>query len=245
ERLGQPGQAVEDALAVIQQPYLDRSELNKIVRLLATNKPEDLKEIDTWPAVKNLNEYELLSLARSLSFERTLLPSAELLIRSASAKSNKNSQCDTDLVSELETDLVLNLIGQGRFGEAAYMCNKRLEEDASDQPALFNLAMATWGETLQVPVDIFQSVLNLGMTKPDGSANYPQCMSLANWATGKFVEAEELLVEAKRSTAVVEISCWSFLYRTPPIFLQELDQQEEMFSGKKILPEVISSKSSE
>lgn len=242
ERLGQPGQAVEDALTAIQQPYLDSSELNKIVRLLATNKPEDLKEIDTWPAVKNLNEYELLSLARSLSFERALLPSAELLIRSALAKSDKNSQCDTDLVSELGTDLVLNLIGQRRFSEAVYICSKRLEEDASDQPALFNLAMATWGETLQKPVDIFQSVLDLGMTEPDGSANYPQCMSLANWATGKFAEADKLLVEAKRNTAVVEVSCWSFLYRTPPIFLQDLDQQEEMFSDKEILPEVISGK---
>ena len=245
ERLGQPGQAVEDALAVIQQPYLDSSELNRIVRLLATNKPEDLKEIDTWPAVKNLNEDELLFLAQSLSFERALLPSAELLIRSALAKSNKNSQRETDLVPELETYLVLNLIGQRRFDEAVYMCNKHLEEDASEQPALFNLAMATWGKTLQVPVDIFQSVLNLGMTKPNGSANYPQCMSLVNWAIGKFAEAEKLLAEAKRNTAVVEISCWSFLYRTPPIFLQELDQQEEMFSGKEILPEVISSKSSD
>ena len=233
EKLGQSGQAVEDALTVVQQPYLDSSELNRIVRLLATNKPEDLKEIHTWPAVKNLDEYELLFLTRSLSFERSLLPSAELLIRSTIARLDESSL--------LETELSVNLVGQKRFTEAIYICNKQLEKNASDEPSLFNLAIATWGETLQLPVDIFESLLDLGMTRSNYSANYLQCMSLANWAVGKREEAEEFLAESRRKATAVEFSCWSFLYRTPTIFLQELDQQKEMFSGKKILPGVISS----
>ena len=230
-RLGQPEQAIESALIAVQQPSLGRSELNRIVRVLATNKREALKEIDSWPAVKKLNEHELLLLVQSLSFERALLSSAELLIRSAIAKSDENSP--------LETELVVNLIGQRRFTEAIYICNKQLENNTSDQPVLFNLAIATWGKTLRVPVDIFQSVLDLGMTRPKFSANYLQCMSLANWAVGKLAEAEELLAESKHRATAVEFSCWSFLCRTPPIFLQELEQQEEMFSGKEIYPEVI------
>lgn len=237
ERLGQSGQAVEDALTVVQQPYLDSSELNKIVRLLATNKPEDLKEIHTWPAVKNLDEYELLLLTRSLSFERGLLPPAELLIRSTIARLDESSL--------LETELAVNLVGQKRFTEAIHICNKQLEKNASDEPSLFNLAIATWGETLQLPVDIFESLLDLGMTRSNYSANYLQCMSLANWAVGKRKEAEELLEESRHKATAVEFSCWSYLYRTPPIFLQELEQQKEMFFDKKILPEVISGKSSD
>ena len=236
DRLGQTGQAVEDALTAVQQPYLDSSELNRIVRLLAINKPEDLKEIDTWPAVKKLNEYELLLLARSLSFERGSLPSAELLIRSAIAK--------TDESFWFGVELVVNLIGQRRFGEAISICNKSLEQHASNQNTLFNLAMATWGVTLQVPVDIFQSVLDLGMPESDWSANYLQCISLANWAVGKLAEAEELLAESKHRATAVQFSCWSFLCRTPPVLLQELDQQKKMFSGEEILPEVILSKDS-
>ena len=236
-RLGQNEQAVENALIAIQQPDLDSSELNQIVRVLASNERETLEKIDSWPAIKNLNEHELLFLAQSLSFERTLLASGELLIRSAIEKSDENFG--------LETDLVLNLIGQGRFDEAIDTCNKQLKENAFNQPTLFNLAIATWGKTLQVPEDIFQSVLDLGMTKPNYSANYPQCISLANWATGNLARAEELLEESRRKSTTVEFSCWSYLYRTPPIFLQELEQQKEMFSGKEVLPKVISDKGSD
>ena len=244
DRLGQPEQAVENALIAVQQPRLNGFELNQIVRVLATNERQALKKIDSWPAVKNLSEYELESLARSLSFDRTLLPSAKLLIHSALAKSDENSQIETDFVLKLETDFALNLIGQKRFGEAIDICKKLLDKYTSDQAILFNLAIATWGETLQVPVDIFQSVLDLGMPKPGNPANYPQCMSLANWATGKLAKAEELLEESRHKATVVEFSCWSYLYRTPQIFLQELDQQEKMFSGKEVLPEVILSKNS-
>ena len=245
DRLGERTQAVEYALIAVQQPSLNGFELNQIVRVLATNKRETLKKIDSWPAIKNLNEHELEFLARSLSFDRALLPSAKLLIRSALAKSDKNSRIETDLVLKLETDLALNLIGQRRFGKAVDICKKLHDKYTSNQPILFNLAIATWGKTLQVPVDIFQSMLDLGITKTTNPANYPQCMSLANWATGKPAEAEKLLEESRRKATAVDFSCWSFLYRTPTIFLQELDQQKEMFSGKKVLPEVISSKGSD
>ncbi len=58
-RLGQHGQAVENALIAIQQPNLDSSELNQIVRVLAAKEHEVLNKIDSWPAIKNLNEDEL------------------------------------------------------------------------------------------------------------------------------------------------------------------------------------------
>lgn len=243
DRLRQREQAVETALIAVQQPNLDSSQLNQIVRILSANKREALEKIDSWPAVKNLNEYELLSLVQSLSFERTLLPLAELLVHSALA--NKDFQCDTDLVYKFEHNLVLNFIGQRKFSEAVSICNKHLEKDLSDQFALFNLAIATWGESPQVPKDIFQSVLDLGMTELSDSANYLQCMSLAHWATGRLEEAEELLTKARLKATAVEFSCWSFLHRIPPIFLQDLDQQEEMVSGKEVLPEVISRKDSD
>lgn len=231
DRLGQTKQAVKNALIAVQQPSLDGFELNQIVRVLATNEREALEKIDSWPAVKDLEEDELLLLAESLSFKRALLPSAELLIRSAIAKS--------DEIFGLETELAVNLIGQKKFSEAINICNKQLEKDTSNQASFFNLAIATWGKTLQVPVDIFQYVLDLGMTRPGFSANYLQCMSLTNWAVGKLAEAKELLAESKHRATAVEFSCWSFLYQTPPIFLQELEQQEEMFSGKEVYPEVI------
>ncbi len=241
DKLGQPEQAVKNALIAIQQPSLNRFELNQIVRMLAANEHEVLNKIDSWPAVKNLNENELRILVQSLSFKRTLLPSANLLIHSAIAKSNKNPG--------LNIDLAVNLIGQRRFDEVIYICNKHLEKETSNQPidqaVLFNLAIATWGETSQVPVDIFQSVLDLGITELKHSANYLQCMSLANWATGKLPEAEKLLAKARLKANAVDFSCWSFLFRTPPALLQELEQQKEMFSDKKILPDVISGKGSD
>jgi len=237
ERLGQLEQAVESALIAIEQPSLEIFKLKQIARVLVNNEHEVLKEVDSWPAVKNLTARELLLLVPSMSYKRELLSLTEKLIRSALAKSDENSRHVS------MSDLLINLIGQRRFSEAIDICNKYLEKEASYQPVLFNLAIATWGKTLQIPVKIFESVLDLGITKSYNSANYPQCMSLASWATERFKDAEELLKEARhKASRGPDFSCWSFLVRKPQILIEELDQQKEMFSDKKILPEIIFSK---
>ncbi len=246
DKFGQTKQAIENALIAVQQPKLGGFELNQIVRLLANKEPSTLKKIDSWPAIKNLSEHESIPLTESLSFNRSLLPSAELLIRFALAKSDKSPQTEVALILKLRANLVLNLIGQKRFSEAIDICNNIIKNHPSDQSSLFNLAIATWGEDpLKMPVDMFQSALNFGTNKPNYSANYLQCMSLASWATGKSSEAEEFLEKARRKIVTVEFSCWSFLFRTPRIFLQELEQQKKMFSDKEILPDVISGKDSD
>ena len=213
---------VENALIAIKQQNLGIHELSRIIQVLPHNEHVN---IDSWPAVKKLNEHHLLFLAQLLSFEYHLLSSAELLIRSAIAKSDKNS--------ELKNDLVLNLIGQYKHAEAIEMCKEQLKENASDQNTLFNLAVATWGETGKVPEDIFQSVLDSGMTEGNYSASYLQRISLASWATGKSDEAGKLLEKAKLKANVVNIdfSYWSFLFRAREKFLEDLDRQEIMFSG--------------
>ncbi len=225
---------VETALIAIQQKNLGILELSQIIRVLSGNEPEKLDKIDSWPAVKELNEHHLLFLAQLLSFDWHLLSSAELLIRSAIAKSDKNS--------ELKNDLVLNLIGQSELAEAIKICKKQLKENASDQNTLFNLAMATWGKTAKVPVDIFQSVLDSGMDKSNYSASYLQQISLASWATGKSDEAEKILEKAKLKVVNVDFSYWSFLFRTREKFLEDLDEQKTMFSGNsQIIPRPLDS----
>ena len=214
---------VGTASIAIQQKNLGILELSQIIRTLSGNEPEKLDKIDSWPAVKELNEHHLLFLAQLLSFDWDLLSSAEVLIRSAIAKSDKTS--------ELNNDLVLNLIGQNKHAEAIKICKKQLKENASDQNTLFNLAMATWGKTAKVPVEIFQSVLDSGTNKSNYSASYLQRISLAMWATGKSDEAGKILEKAKLKVVNLDFSYWSFRFRAREKFLKDLDEQKAMFSG--------------
>ena len=238
DRLGQNEQAVENALIAVQQQNLGGGALNRIVRLLAVNKSETLRDIISWPAIIGLPVQQLTLLVRSLSFERKLLPVAEQLIRSSAENTDQSTQKYTNLMK----GLILNLIGQRRFAEAVRICQEIIEHESS-QSVSFNLAVATWGETAQVPVDNFQAVLDFDPEiSNDNSPNYLQCMSLANWAIGKLESAKQLLVNARESMTPyigVPFSCWSFLYRRPTTFRHDLDLQEAMFSGQNIYPEVI------
>ena len=239
DRLGQNEQAVENALIAVQQQNLGGGALNQIIRVLAANKSETLKDIVSWPAVTGLRAPRLLLLVRSLSFERILLPEAERLICFSVEKTDQSSSQYTLGMNEL----ILNLIGQGRFAEAMKICHEILEL-GPNQSVSFNLAVATWGETVQLPVGIFQTVLDFDPEITNSNLpNYLQCMSLANWAVGKLESAEQLLARARESmTSYIGIpfSCWSYLYRRPAAFRRDLDQQEAMFSGQDIFPEVIS-----
>ena len=239
DRLEQKEQAVESSLIAVQQQNLGEGALNQVIRILASNKSETLKDIHSWPAITDLRAPRLSSLARSLSFERNLLPEAERLIRFSVKKTDR----DTPQYTRVMNELIMNLIGQRKFGEAVKV-SKGILEQGPAQFVSFNLAVATWGKTAQVPADIFQSVLEFDPEITNGkSPNYLQCMSLANWAVGKLEIAEKLLARARGSmTSYIGIpfSCWSYLYRRPTTFRLDLDQQEAMFSDQKIYPEVIS-----
>ena len=161
------------------------------------------------------------------------------MIRFSVEKTDQSSSQYTLILNEL----ILNLIGQGKFAEAVKICQGILQQRPG-QHVSFNLAVATWGETAQVPVAIFQSVLDFDpeITK-DNSPNYLQHMSLANWVVGRLESAEKLLARTRASmisNVEIPFSCWSFLYRRPATFRRDLDQQEAMFSGRAISPEVIS-----
>ena len=239
DRLGQNEQAVENALIAVEQQNLEGSALNQIIRVLAANKSETLKDIISWPAVKGLRAPRLLLLVRSLSLERNLLPEAERLICFSVDKTNQNSPQYTLIMNEL----ILNLIGQRRFTEAIKICHEILEREPN-QSASFNLAVATWGETAQVPVEKFQTALDFDQEITNGnSPNYLQCMSLANWAVGDLENAEQLLARARESVTSyigIPFSCWSYLYRRPVIFRHDLDQQDAMISGQISYPMVLS-----
>lgn len=239
DRLGQNDQAIENALIAVQQLNLEGGALNQIIRVLAANKSETLKNIISWPAIKGLRAPRLLLLVRSLSLERNLLPEAERLICFSVEKTDQNSPQYTLIMNEL----ILNLIGQGKFAEAKKICHELLKQELN-QSVSFNLAVATWGETAKVPVESFQTVLDFFPEISNGnSPNYLQCMSLANWAVGELESAEQLLARARESmTSYIGIpfSCWSYLYRRPAMFRRDLDQQEAMISGQNSYPEVLS-----
>lgn len=242
DRLKQKEQAVESSLLAVQQQNLGEGALNQVIRILASNKSETLKDIRSWPAIAVLRASRLSSLSRSLSFERSLLPEAERLIRIGVEKTDLNTPHYTRIMNEL----IMNLIGQRKFVEAVKMC-KGILEQGFDQSVSFNLAIATWGETAEVPESIFQSVLEFDPEITNGkSPNYLQCMSLANWAVGELEIAEKLLARTRGSmTSYIGIpfSYWSYLFRRPATFRHDLDQQEAMFSGQDIYPEVITKSS--
>ena len=235
DRLDQTDVATEYATKAAQLSGLDAFTISSIVRLLLSNASEALSNIGSWPSVQKLQPIELLSVSQSLSFDRNLLNKAEQLIRTA-IRSKDNPQ--------VYRQLLLNLIGQRRFSEALDLFDQWADIFRDDQSAVFHRAMATWGNTGEVPLSLFQTVINADDTTfpAKDSTNYLQCLSLSYWAVEDIENARIYLARALQRTSSrlrVNFSSWSYLNTRLLSFRQELHEQESLIDGASILPRVL------
>ena len=243
QRLGDNEQAIKSIKIALSRQDADFPEVSRAVRGLRDLEPNLLGEVGTWAAVKALSDDEIITLCRSVLFsDIASLVVAEGLMLERIRNTNDPSR-------KLESELMLNLIGQGRSTDAIELLysTQRGVGDLNQADA-FNLGMARWSIDGVPPRELFERVLRQDQElhrKPKG-ANYPQCLSIAHWVIGDIESAKKELDAAKQrimSQLVPEFSCWRYLVVEPDEFMDDLESISKLLSGDKVKPEYFSANS--
>jgi len=204
---------------------LARSAISRLFRMEGV---KNATIIDT-PAVASLDESDKLWIADSLgnldiasSFRVSLY---EQIINSMDLSENWREQS--------KNQLGLLYIKLRRFEEAGKLFReegKSLEEMSIAD--MFNFAMAKWGESNAIPVDIFERVVKLDRaeTPQDPGPNYLQCMAMAYGAIGDKTTALDYMKKAHESIHTFlrqsEFSCWCYQLVDMEAFFHDLCQME-------------------
>jgi cellulose biosynthesis protein BcsQ len=165
---------------------------------------------------------------------RQNLASAERILRNLSS----DPKNPADVFDVIKNDLVLVLIGQGKFMEAIALIGTL----TSDSPVQdnFNYAMAIWGYSGTIShshmIKVIEAEKNQILPQ---NANCYQCAAIAAWAIGDIGSAKcysersrQLILSAPR----LEFSCWHYLRRNPIDFMKDMDEIDRLISGDKLIP---------
>jgi cellulose biosynthesis protein BcsQ len=195
----------------------------RVFEIVSKRDPGYLTELA--PLVANtLDPEEIPNLVERLMTDARGAGAAEALLKRALA----DNALQADLRQTLVNQLSLCLIALGSFSEA------RTVLTASEQMHLaetFNLAMSVWGETGQVPVEMFARVVETYGAKPQqaGNANRSQCFAIANWAVGDidravhFLDVAEALIRSEGEA----FSAWRYLHVGAEAFLDDLNEMRQ------------------
>jgi cellulose biosynthesis protein BcsQ/predicted negative regulator of RcsB-dependent stress response len=212
------------------------------VRALLELDPDSLKSIEWESITRQLPAEQRLYLASDAMSTQALLPRAEMVLRSALSELHDVTR------SAAQQQLSLVLIAQRRFKEAMDIIAPTRDEALAKESvsAVFNYAMAEWGETGVPPVDLFRRAVRLDDLRGDKpGANYAQCMAVAAYLAGDISKATMRLEQARRGIAqnpVQTFSCWRYLEVLPSVFEEDLKAIESMLNGANIVPLVIASR---
>lgn len=131
--------------------------------------------------------------------------------------------------SILQNSAILALIADGRFDEAMrYISPARSDLLKSNKvPDVFNYAIAEWGSSGQVPIDLFQHTLELrGRMQEAADANGLQCFALSKFLLGQQSDAlEDLkLARIKALATTYVFSCWRYLTVSSQDMVSDIDE---------------------
>ncbi len=244
---GYLAESTKSTITATKHSGLSFSEVREIVRLLLSQKEDleaskTLNSIGSWNSVLELDRHELKKLAKLLSFQRRTLKGAEQLLRISIQRSRiVSDNSDENYLEKNQSELILNLIGQRRFNKAIeYSENLRANPHYKwGAPGMFNLAMAKWGKTQQIPIEEFKYIADNIRLDDRDDANFKQCMSLVCWALCDRDNAQKCLDKAKQKPALNKFSSWSYLYSRSNEFQRDLEDQQLLLDGKDILPTIV------
>lgn len=236
-------EAIADYRRALELGGASFPDLHIAVRTLSELDPNSLKSIDWEPVIKQLPAEQRVYLASDAMSTQALLPRAEMVLRSAMTELHDSMR------GAAQQQLALVLIAQKRFKDAMDIIAPTHDEALAKESvwAVFNYAMAEWGETGVPPVDLFRRAIQLEELRGSRlGANYAQCMAVAAYFAGDMSKATMRLEEARRGIAqnpVQTFSCWRYLEVLPSAFEEDLKAIESMFHGVKVVPLFISSES--
>ncbi len=179
---------------------------------------------------RNVRPIDRIRMARLLATRDRALDAVDRLLTPIAQSAEDPADRDA-----AEFDLALCRIAQKRFVEAmALIAPERTILGEMGIGENFNYAMAEWGATHHVPVDLFQRVWLTHEHSPrDAGANYLQCLAIALWADGRTAEARNAVEGSRKALVEGEktFSAWRYLYVDGDEFQQDLNSIEKMLVG--------------
>jgi len=191
-------------------------------RLLLINDKDKIPEMLESPAIASLPVGTVLDIIRDFQRTYETCNYGVSLLQDWCASNNAADRSD-----EVLLNLSLCLIGAGRFKEAMDEINQHGADGILDLANSFNYAMAEWGFSGKASQELFASIISMIEERAgDTDVNHLQCFSLAYWAVGNVVRAQQLHAEAVNRFTIAPrtiFSAWSYLYRSPTEFRLDLD----------------------
>jgi MinD-like ATPase involved in chromosome partitioning or flagellar assembly len=242
-RIGRTDLAISDLSRFFALPEAPKTHVSLAVRLQLQLDKTGIAQLAASPALQSLDADGLIVIARELGSVLEALPVTEQLTRRW--LNDHPIQSDPESFRRVRIELMLSLIGMGRFADAmtAIRPTRPLPEDL-DQPDAFNYAMAEWGNSGIVPADLLNRVLVLAGETPEDlkDPNYHQCLAITHWATGNHTAALRFIDNAANVIQVAPrpaFSAWSYQTVGPERFKHELEEMRSKLFGDPPVPEFI------
>ena len=185
---------------------------------------------------------ESFSTIYALSVFMTTRRDALLQIAEKMGRFAVSNELDENQRNRARNRQILNLIGSGEFDRALNVMapHETPPSDKEDIDEHFNYAIARWGNNREVPVDLFEKLLQRFSTeKQRESPNWHQCFALALAAIGQY---EQAIHELDAATANIkpgsmEFSCWTYLTRSSAELAGDIrDMREQIQRKAPIIP---------
>lgn len=240
--LGEKEAAAGDLRAMLAMNDATDVDVTRAMNWLREIDKDALRALADAPAVRALDVDSQMALATDLQGDREGQEAAVAIFRRA-------LQADVQPTRNAEAwhNLGLCLIGLGRFGEAVDALRRVLDFENS-VAALFNYAMARWGESGEPDVQLFRRVAEKQSKESDiGGPNYPQCLAVVSAVLGDDDEVARHLDDARsrvQGSWHRVFSCWRYLAVSPPEFLVDLDSIARFSAGERVAPAFILSQRS-
>ena len=218
QSLGRSDDAISDLQGILSIDAPDVSDVIYAVRILSLEAPHTL--VNQVPRIaERLTVAERIKIASMLTGSRDTLDLAEHILVSSLTEVK-----DVELRNSATRDLMLVLIGAGKFEKAVTLSDK-VEPAARGIAWYFNRAMALWGVEGFPDRDAFQIVLALAGSHEGNDANFSLCLALAYAIIGDTEHARLCLSKAQnaiRLTAVPTFSPWRYLTVRPSDFRSDI-----------------------
>lgn len=237
--LSQPEAATEDLVRSLNAEGSTSSQTIFVFGVLAELRPDLLARAMDSRAFQALSADERWLIANNLLDEPEAIPFAERIFRQ---------------LTEAQTErpfgrvgLTLSLIRLRKFSEVVDLLGprERLLGDAVEVPDIFNFAMAEWGASGKVPMDLLRHFIAVvgkeaDEDEDDQDANSYQCYALACWLIGDVARAKSYVLKArnriKSTFRPTTFSAWRYLAIPKDEFLKDLSAIEQALNGEPLRP---------
>jgi tetratricopeptide (TPR) repeat protein len=223
-RLGNTADAAADLMNYCQLGGLESRAVVSALRQLSAMAPEKVPEAVELPAVRGLPRGGILAVAEILAERDEGLPQAVQIVREYGGGSDAGRSL-----------LFRYLMRLHRWREAIEILGK-----PPTNP--FELAMAIWGETGELPEDLLRQALQredeeYGHLEGYNPDSVVRCLVL--WRAGQIAEAIQTLdrIVAKfKENPWQMVSYWTFRRVPPDQYLADCQQFRRMIQGEPIRP---------